>query len=288
MGLFLLVNIFNSFLAASFPLMQCREHRITSATRTIASFSFLAATAPEKTTTDNAKQQLVDLLALVPRNAVTSRRQTREILDTVRQLEVLCPTRENPTALLPGLAGTWELLWTAQDDQNNDTQGLSAFRWINPLENQAYSNNPDGRANPLLPLEIQKFLTEKGFLTEPDDKATSDSGRTSTQTIDVEKGRVTNVVSLPIRGSKSPAALTVRVDFVPDDTDFRRVNVKFQSFAVAWGTAIKWNFPLGLIGPTGWLRTTYLDDDFRITRGHKSSVFVLRRPATKRRASREE
>lgn len=254
----------------------------SSSTDNASSDSTAAAAAASR---DGTKQQLIDLLEKVPRNAATSRQQTQEILATVRQLEPTCPT--NPADILKGLAGVWELLWTAQDQAASGP--LSTFRWINPLEDQAYSNNPGGRANPLLPLEIQNLLTKQGILTQDDDgddkePTTPAVGRTSTQTIDIQKGRVINIVSLPVRGLKTPASLTVRVDFEPYTPDPRRVNVKFQSFSVAAGNALKLDFPLGFIGPTGWLRTTYLDDDLRITRGHKGSVFVLRRP--NRRASR--
>ena len=130
-----------------------------------------------------------------------------------------------------------------------------------------------------MPLDIQNALTDSGFLSsEQQDALENDPGRTSTQTIDVKKRRVINVVSLPLQGSKTPASLTVRVDFTPYPPDARRINVKFQSFSIVWGDLIKLNLPLGLLGPTGWLRTTYLDEDMRITRGHKGSVFVLKRP----------
>lgn len=38
-------------------------------------------------------------------------------------------------------------------------------------------------------------------------------------------------------------------------------------------------FPLGVVGPTGGLRTAYVDDKIRITRGHKGGVFILSRTA---------
>lgn len=279
-----------------------------------------SATSTSTTTTRDVKrQELLDLLEAVPRNAATSRRQTDEILDCVRQLEPLCPTADSD--VLSQSAGTWELLWTAQEDEDGRRRGggggsgeatstafasptattstpLSFFRWINPLENQAYSNNPSGgggggRSNPVLPLPMQEFLTNRGILRDDgsnDEPAPASSrGRTSTQTVDVKNGRVINVVSLPLsRGmmmggggaataAARPASLTVRVDFTPHAPDPRRVNVKFRSFSVALTGEWKLDLPLGLIGPTGWLRTTFLDDSLRITRGHKGSVFVLKR-----------
>lgn len=232
------------------------------------------------------KQKLLEMLEKVPRNTATPPEQTREILEQVRRLEPSCPT--DPANVLAQSAGTWALIWTAQDPSNAPT---SPFRWINPLENQAYSNNPQGRSNPVLPLDMQKALTAGGILSEDDRQQQQgqiprNPGRISTQTIDLKNQRVINVVSLSLP-QNTTAILTVRVNFTPYAADPRRVNVKFASFAVRWGSWLKLDWPLGLVGPTGWLRTTYLDDDLRITRGHKGSVFVLRRksavPGRKRR-----
>lgn len=242
-------------------------------------------TAALSTVRDETKRRLLDLLAAVPRNTVTSARQTRDILTTVRQLEPTCPT--TPADVLPRSAGTWELVWTAQDG-DEPSAALSRFRWINPLENQAYSNNPTGggRANPLLPLEIQNWLNERGILS--DDSNDDADSRTSTQTIDIRNRRVINVVSLPTMTSTQRATLTVRVDFTPHAPDPRRVNVKFQSFRVALSDQVQFEVPFGILGPTGWLRTTYLDESLRITRGHKGSVFVLKRRRTSKKKTTPE
>jgi len=107
----------------------------------------------------------------------------------------------------------------------------------------------------------------------------------SSQTIDLKKRRVRNLVTFGIPslpgGKSRRASLTVDVDFTPDATNPRRVNVKFQACRVVVPkTPIDVNFPLGFIGPTGWLQTNYIDDNVRITRGHKGSVFVLKRPSS--------
>jgi hypothetical protein len=264
---------------------RCRSRQAPSV-RVTGSSSFSAAFESTQVADGDARKgDLLELIAAVPRNRATPRLQTRALLEAVRRLEPACPTADKD--VLTASAGPWELVWTAQDNgddsstrsqQRSDRAPLSVLRWVNPLENQSYSNNPrggetSGRANPLLPLPVQEWLTKRGVLT-PDDDATA---RTSTQTIDIKNGRVLNVVSLPVRGAK-PIALTVRVDFAPHGpTDPRRINVKFQSFQVAWTGRLNLNLPLGLIGPTGWLRTTYIDEGLRVTRGHKGSVFVLRR-----------
>ena len=68
----------------------------------------------------------------------------------------------------------------------------------------------------------------------------------------------------------------------PNPNDAIRLDVKFDRcrFTIL-DSPIDVDFPLGIIGPTGWLRTLYVDDDIRITRGHKGSVFILSRTSSK-------
>jgi hypothetical protein len=150
-----------------------------------------------------------------------------------------------------------------------------------PLENQSYSNNPNGRSNPVLPRPIQDRLEKIGVIRQDADPIRS------SQAIDLKKGQVRNIVTFtlpslfPGRGGKpSKATLTVTVDFQPNNQDSRKVDVKFQACRVViTNTPVDVNIPLGIIGPTGWLRTGYIDETMRITRGHKGSVFVLSRPS---------
>jgi len=173
--------------------------------------------------------------------------------------------------------GTWELLWTAQDPKAPESQSLLGS-FINPLENQSYSNNPEGRSNPILPKELQDRLEVAGL-------ATTAPNLRSTQVIDLKKKIVRNVVNLDITvlGSKRRASLTVTIGFKPNQSDLRRIDVKFQECKVKTHSLPAFTIPLGALGPTGWLRTAYVDDDLRITRGHKGSVFVLQRPRKNRR-----
>jgi hypothetical protein len=169
--------------------------------------------------------------------------------------------------------GPWELLWTAQDPHAPESNRL--FRsWINPLENQSYSNNPGGRSNPILPTAIQDRLELAGL-------ATSTPDLRSIQSIDLASQKVLNVVNLDVNilGDKQRASMTVTVDFKPDRTDSRKIKVKFQSCRLkASKLPVDLNLSFGIIGPTGWLKTVYIDDSMRVTRGHKGSVFVLQRP----------
>jgi len=102
-----------------------------------------------------------------------------------------------------------------------------------------------------------------------------DSLLRSVQSVDLKNSKVRNVVTLQLPGDNK-ASIFVDVGFRPDQSDGRRVNVKFQACRIkVSGSPIDVTFPLGIIGPTGWLRTGYIDENIRITRGHKGSVFIL-------------
>lgn len=260
------------------------------------------------------KDELLNMLSATPSGLPTPRGMTMSILQLIEQLEIRCPTPDD--RVLASLQGSWELLWTAQDPSTVDSQQP---RWISPIENQSYSNNPEGQGNPFLPPQIQRRLQELGLV--------SATPLRSTQAIDIKNGIIRNIVALNLGRSSSKlqsksstssdkvailqsvksrtfptrtvptgttltepafpmkfslptrASLSVSIGCTPTPSDPRRVDVKLQSFRFTVpGTPIQMDMPLGSAGPSGWLRTVYIDDDLRISRGHKGSVFVLSRP----------
>jgi len=273
----------------------------------------------EMTQQQSKKEHLLNTLSKVPPNQPTSKSLTDEILTSVANLELYCPTDTN--SVLEELNGNWELVWTAQDkktvsqqkvnqnDRNDRIVNRIFGNWINPLENQSYSNNPSGRSNdgvvggrsnPILPQNIQDKLEEIGLLLSDDDDDEIDDGPAvkSIQAIDGKKKRVRNVVSvlvkspLPIpfltKSSKNRntnrvrGSLTVDVSFTPNKVDARKIDVKFDGCRISvQNSPLDITIPLGPVGPTGWLRTTYIDETMRITRGHKGSVFILKRTSRK-------
>lgn len=133
-----------------------------------------------------------------------------------------------------------------------------------------------GRFNPVLPRGVQDRLEELGVIQD------SQAARSS-QSIDLQKKRVRNVVSVSLPALDRRASLTVDVRFLPNSDDERRVDVKFDSCRLLVPKSpVDVTFPLGIFGPTGWLRTGYIDDAIRITRGHKGSVFILSRTSKKK------
>ena len=139
---------------------------------------------------------------------------------------------------------------------------------------------------------IQDGLEDIGLLVNKSN-ADNDGGRNyvrSTQSINLRKNRVRNVVAFEVnnptslfsKDGRTRGFITVDVKGAPDPMDARRINVKFDACRVTLADSpIDMKFPLGVVGPRGWLRTAYVDDDIRITRGHKGSVFILCRTAKK-------
>ena len=157
------------------------------------------------------------------------------------------------------------------------------------MENQSYSNNPiqvSGRSNPVLPQNIQNNLEDIGVLSSRE----SGSTVVSTQAIDLKRNRIRNVVSFEANNptnilsnnGKTKGRVIVDVKGALNEDDKRRIDVKFDTCRITiLDSPIDFTIPLGIIGPTGWLRTIYIDDDIRITRGHKGSVFILSRTGRK-------
>lgn len=89
-----------------------------------------SATVANGDTKDRAtiKAKLLDVIDSTPSNMPTSKSMTDQILEAVRSLEEECPTATDD--VLEALGGNWELLWTAQD-QSDDEFGLGMLRkWI--------------------------------------------------------------------------------------------------------------------------------------------------------------
>jgi len=236
------------------------------------------------------KLSLLNLLSKVPPNESTSRELTREILQAVSELEEECPTPIDE--VIPSLAGNWELIWTAQDlsslSSNNGQKNRNPFAtFINPLENQSYSNK-GGRSNPMLPQNVQDGLEDIGLLSNQNE---NENTIKSTQAIDLKKNRIRNVVSFAANNptplfskeGKTRGFITVDVTGIANPSDARKIDVKFDKCRVSiLDSPVDLSIPLGVVGPTGWLRTGYVDNDIRITRGHKGSVFILSRTAKSR------
>lgn len=75
-----------------------------------------------------------------------------------------------------------------------------------------------------------------------------------------------------------PGVLNITGTCAPaeEDADAVQVDVVFTACLVKVG-GVSVTLPLEWASPKGWVRTTYLDEDLRIGRGDKGSVFVTAR-----------
>lgn len=74
------------------------------------------------------KDDLQMLLSSVTSNVSTPKELTAKILSAVRNLEELCPTRDDD--VLEELGGNWELTWTAQDKSSPEGSQSPLLTWI--------------------------------------------------------------------------------------------------------------------------------------------------------------
>lgn len=74
---------------------------------------------------------------------------------------------------------------------------------------------------------------------------------------------------------------TCRVSDVQQGEEASRVDVEFTGFELRVGD---WNWfsPLTFVRPKGWVQTTFLDDNLRVGRGDKGSIFVAARTSEQR------
>eukprot|EP00667_Euglena_gracilis_P016223 EG_transcript_16954 len=211
------------------------------------------------------KQALLDAIATIPSGKSSDAAITGRILALVEELERTTPAPVDLVARHADLlGGAWLLVWTAQPVRKNDGGGLlSLGGFINPIENQAYANNPmQGVANPILPADLQRRL-ENLFGAAPGTLVAPTA--MSTQIIDVPRRKVINVVRF-----QAPFGIagTVRVEVAwqpaADPGKGRRVDVKFERCQLSGSRLPSLELPLGPFGPPGWLETTVVDRDIRI------------------------
>lgn len=236
------------------------------------------------------------LLELIVTSATEASVTTTEILDLVQEIEATAAEKEKRVTaqeILNKLQGQWELLWTVQDPESINVlekQGKGGSR-LNLLENQRpkvvnnqLDNNKNNKSQGGGGGGLQVLQTLASLVKTNNKKETKKAPRRSTQEISIEQQQVRNVAYYSNVFGDDDASITVDIDFQPhgDDADPRRVDAEFTSCRVVVPyTPIDFSLPLQVFGgrPRGWLRTTYVDDDFRITRGHKGSIFILCRPA---------
>ena len=216
-----------------------------------------AASSPRAT----LKRDVLESVKLYrPGSSETSVGEARR--DILRKLELLEGSNEASTSeIRAGLQGRWVLLYQAP---LKDDERLSDYE--------------------------KKAVTVEGPFLSAFKPFTRDLFRTlsNTQNIRVDEERIENVAEFRVAG-RWTGRLNILGSVVlgrdgDEDEESRRAYVEFSSFELSFGDGAPLSVPVGklseLLGklpPRGWLLTTYLDEDVRVGRGDKGSIFVAKR-----------
>lgn len=195
------------------------------------------------------KDDLKKAVANTGRGKRASPQRQAEILRRIKALEAITPTTEPTSSGL--LSGSWSLLYTgpgAEDD----------VEW---------EKRTGGLEGPVLaalrPLSVNA-IRSRGVI----------------QVIDAEKDTVENIAEFRV-ANLFDGHLNVAGELQPSRTkgkETTRVEVAFNFFSLKLGSLPALRIPLNWPRrPTGFVDTTFLDQDFRIGRGDKGSVFVTAR-----------
>ncbi|CAM6105059.1 unnamed protein product [Calypogeia fissa] len=193
-------------------------------------------------TIEDLKQAVMRAVSNTNRGKDTTYQQRQAILNLIEKLEVLNLTQDPINS--PLFSGRYALLYTAPVDEKTADK---------------YAGTEEGpflaRVKPAAFGSVRQIR--------------------STQVLDTLGGAAQNIAdfivfgvngSLNIKGSVVKAA--------PSSKGAIRVDVTFESFVITIG---KWTSPsisLSWINPKGWIDTTFLDEDMRVGRGDKGSIFV--------------
>jgi hypothetical protein len=219
-----------------------------------------------------------------------------EALAAIAALERCTPANAAPTAS-PLLDGRWSLLWTCSavdaaagaqaSARDDDAFGLRAA--IQAASDTAYSYfykrlpfiagaAPAGSA--LGPARATGACPCYGYRGPParaDLRAIHSACAGTWQTIDRAARRVANEAELELLPG---SFFSVVVGGSAVAGSATRLDVQFLDFQLRLGSRdkpLRLELPLSLVAPRGSVETTYLDEDVRIGRGDKGSVFVCAR-----------
>ncbi|GJP37346.1 hypothetical protein CLOM_g21763 [Closterium sp. NIES-68] len=189
------------------------------------------------------KQQLLRAVGGTQRGKAASPQQRQQILRLIEQLEAANPTPSPMQS--PLLAGTWALVYIAPTAASSNTLDAS--------EEGPFL----ARVKPLALGGVRQ--------------------KASLQIIHPEEGRAENVALFTAWGVDGELRIDAECK-APAEESKRgvRSTVRFLSFKLALGP-LGFTLPLSLISPTGWIDVTYIDEEVRVTRGDKGSVFLATR-----------
>lgn len=211
------------------------------------------------------KQELLKVISKTGNGKDATFETQKSALQLVRFLEINAPV---PNDLLKdpvaskALNGVWYLQYTAPSDVNLDDMEV----W-NQIDGSEGQSKIDTRK-----VNIQGSVRAAGITVDT-------SNRLTTQIIDLTNQRIQNNVEQDF------GTITVEGSFRVSETvgtraivAFDKANIVFRSgFTLSLGFVFAMLALLRGTNDSGWLETTFVDDDIRIGRGNKGSLFILTR-----------
>lgn len=203
------------------------------------------------------------------------------VLKLVRDIELTAPAPadllSNPTEASK-LDGVWYLQYTSPSEvegQNGaeDADDAVAWRAVNASEGDSnIPTNADGS------FKAQGTVSATGITVDT-------SNRPTKQTFDVANRLVANDVTLPNNVRISVNGSFRQSDTVPNRAlvAFTAASIELNLFNGALPIRIVLDFVFSILAKirgtpdNGWLETTYVEDDLRIGRGNKGTMFILTR-----------
>eukprot|EP00879_Flechtneria_rotunda_P008718 GHRR01009132.1.p1 GENE.GHRR01009132.1~~GHRR01009132.1.p1 ORF type:complete len:272 (+),score=87.99 GHRR01009132.1:82-897(+) len=222
----------------------------------------LHATAASKTSRADLKAELVQTVTRL-NSAAEADDPTLQacLLQLVQQLAAVNPTLRPAESAL--INGRWALLYTLPDKAKGDVKrdplniALAAsydffYKYVPIIAGSAVGSKASSR---------QAMKVRGQF-----------------QTFDTQQGWVGNQARFEFWGKDG----VINVDgpaSVVRTANGERIEATFKEAELNWGD-LRIPFPIGAFSPSGYIDTVYLDEDLRISKGDKGSIFIARRAGT--------
>jgi len=222
---------------------------------------------------EQTKSSLLQAVSFTNNGKDATTEKQREVLKIVRSLELQKPP--SPTLLQDSeaktlLDGTWYLQYTSPSEiESSDNYGADKDDddlWKPQFSKEGDANIPTNQYN------AKGTVTAAGITVDTSNKVVK-------QILNIDKSTVTNDVTLDF------GRVVVGGPFRPSSNVPNRVLVAFNQATIIFNNGIEINF--GFVfdiirsiqnsTENGWLEVTYVDDDIRIGRGNKGTMFVLTR-----------
>jgi hypothetical protein len=219
---------------------------------------------------DTAKDQLLQTISNTKNGKDATLETQKLVLRLVDFLESTAPVSKTlltDPKEAQEIDGVWYLQYTQPSDIGTTSDDIK--QWTPETSNLELVSKLD-----------TKQANNKGAVSFLGTVKVDTSDKLTTQTIDIENGRIGNFVEQD--------SFTVKVeggyelDSVPNRVivSFEKCEITFKSngfvLDLSFLFALRALFKGG-VRASGWLETTYLDQDIRIGRGNRGSLFVLTR-----------